>query len=264
MNDENVFADVQSEGATLDIDKAFERLSTKEDKTASESQPENKETDKPSQEGENTPADKPEPFHKHPRWMKMQSDFKAQSDEIARLKSERAAGQPVTVPDWWKKQYGDTDESKARYASVVQKDGELDWIKQQVKEDLKAETQAETQSVQAGEEYVDTQIQEMTDEGMKFERNSLLKFMVDFQEEFGAGALLDKDGNYDFRKSLSLMERMQPKEEDTSSAVRKQVASVGGRGKAASPQQSNIPVLTRNSLRRGNWRDVDTGQFTSR
>lgn len=255
---ENVFADVPSEGATLDIDKAFERLETKEDKTSSDSQPLKKETDKPSQEGVKTPVkEEIVPFHKHPRWIQQQKDLKETREKIAKLESEKTSSKSVQVPDWWIKQYGDTPESKARYEAVVQKDGELDWIKNQIKEDLKQETQAETQSIKAGEEYVTTQLGEMKDEGMKFERNTLLKFMVEFQEEFGPRALLDSDNNYDFRKALTLMEKMQPEKVDASSVVRKQVASLGGRGKAASTTSSDVPVLSRNALRRGNWRDAD-------
>lgn len=258
--EEGIFADVKSEGATLDIDKAFERLETKGE-TPVESQTTKEETDKASQGAENTPEEKT-PFHKHPRWQKMQSDFKAQAAELERLKAERTQTAPVELPKWWKDQYGETDESKQRYQAVVQKDGELEWLKQQVKEDLKKETQAEAQSVSDGETYVDTQLEEMTAEGMKFDRNSLLKFMVDFQEEFGAGALLDTEGNYDFRKSLTLMGKMQPEEEESSTDLKKQLASQGGRGKAPI-QRSAIPVLTRGQLRgNGGWRDAETGQFT--
>lgn len=250
-----VFADVPSEGATLDIDKAFERLEAKGETSSPESQPEKKETEKPSQGGKNTQAQENIPFHKHPRWQKMQTEFQKTKEELERIKAEKGENKPITVPDWWKKQYGDTPESKTRYEAVVQKDGELDWIKQQIKEDLKAETQAEQQTVKAGEEYVNTQLQELTDEGLKFEKNALLKFMVDFQNEFGPGALLDSAGNYDFRKSLTLKEKMQPDVETPN--IKKQVASMGGRGRAAAPQSSSIPVLSRNALRRGNWRDAD-------
>ena len=258
MSSEDVFADAKSEGAPLEINAALDRYSAKEDKTASESQPEKKETDKPSQKGENTPVEQT-PFHKHPRWIQTQRELKELREETARLKAERTQSQPVTVPDWWKKQYGDTTESKQRYASVVQKDGELDWIKSQILESIKSEQQAETSQTQAGEEYVNTQIQEMADEGLKFDKNVLLKFMVDFQKDYGAGGLLDAEGNYDFRKSLTLMNRMQPEVKEPD--VRKQLASVG-RGKANSAQSSGIPVVSRNALRRGTWRDADSGQFT--
>lgn len=260
----DVFANVPSEGATLEIDAALDRLSAKEDKTSSESQTENKETEKPSQEGKKTPVQDNIPFHKHPRWQKTQQELKELREETALLKADRVMGQPITVPDWWKKQYGDTPESKARYESVVQKDGELDWIKKQVLEEVENRSKTEQQTISAGEEYVSSQISEMNEEGLKFEKNSLLKFMVDFQTQFGSGALLGEDGNYDFRKSLTLMERMQPKEIDASNTVRKQVAALGGRGKGVAPQSSSIPVLSRNMLRRGNWRDADTGKFVGK
>lgn len=254
---EDIFADVPSEGATLDIDKAFERLEAKGDKTSSESQSENKETDKPSQKGDNTSA-QPTPFHKHPRWIQTQRELKELREETARLKTQ-GTNQPSEAPAWWKKQYGDTPEAKARYESVIQKDGELDWIKGQVLESIKSEQQAEQGQVKAGEEYVNTQLAELSDEGLKFEKNALLKFMVDFQTEYGAGALLDAEGNYDFRKSLALMEKMKPATEEPN--VSKQVALRGGRGKPNNQSASKIPVLSRNALRRGNWRDADTGQF---
>ena len=253
---ENVFADVPSEGATLDIDKAFERLETKETTTFSESQPEKKETEKVAQI--ETEA-KPEPFHKHPRWIKTQQELKEAREKLSKLESEK---QPtIELPKWYIDRYGDTEESKKNYQSIVQKDGELDWLKGQIKEELQRETQAETQTIKDGEEYVNTQIQEMTDEGLKFERNTLLKFMVDFQAEFGAGALLDAEGNYDFRKSLTLMEKMAPKEEDTSTDTKKQLAAIG-RGKSSAQRSSTVPVLSRKALRGGNWRDAETGQFT--
>jgi hypothetical protein len=260
MNPDEVFADAKSEGAPLEINATFDRLDAKGDKS-SESQTGMK-TDKPSQGGGNTPEAKTEPFHKHPRWIQTQKELKETREKIAKLESERTQNQPAALPDWWKKQYGDTPESKQRYEAVVQKDGELDWIKSQVLESIKSEQQAQSSQKKTGEEYVNTQIQEMTDEGLKFERNALLKFMVDFQKEYGAGGLLDDEGNYDFRKSLTLMNRMQPQESKEDSTVRKQLASVG-RGKANSARSSNIPVVSRNALRRGNWRDAETGQFKS-
>ena len=159
------------------------------------------------------------------------------------------------MPDWWKNQYGNTPESKARFEKVVQDGGELQWLKQQLKDELKAETTAEANVSKAGEEYVETQLSEMTAEGLKFERNSLLKFMVDFQEEFGPGSLLDTEGNYDFRKSLALMERLQPADADESTETKKQLAGQAGRSKSPAQSASKIPVVSRRNLRRG-WRDA--------
>lgn len=257
---EELFADVKGEGNTLDIDKAFDRLETKETVTPSESQSENKEAQQASQPADNTVAEKPEPFHKHPRWIKVQSELAETRDKLAKLETERAQGQPISLPDWWKGQYGDTQESKERYEAVLK--GELPWLKDQILQEIRSEQQAEQQQTKAGEEYVETQLAEMTDEGLAFERNKLLKFMVDFQGEYGSGSLLDSDGNYDFRKSLKLMNQLQPADVQDKT-MQKQVAAQAGRAKATSTSSTGIPVVSRKGLRRGNWRDADTGQFTS-
>ncbi len=256
---DEVFADVPSEGAKLEIDQALDRLSAKDEQTASASQPGKKETATPSKEGANIPPEEKTPFHKHPRWIQTQKELKELREETARLKAQGTQTQPTEPPDWWKKQYGDTDESKQRYQQVVQKDGELDWIKNQVLETINSQQAAEQTQITDGETYVNTQLAEMSDEGLKFEKNALLKFMVDFQEEFGAGSLLDTEGNYDFRKALNLMSKVNPTV--TEPNVRKQLPTA--RGKVNAQRPTGIPVLSRNTLRRGNWRDADTGQFTS-
>lgn len=251
MEHDGIFAEVKSEGQALDIDKVFERLETKGE-TPVESQS-TKTDGEMTDKKEETPEEKV-PFHKHPRWIQQQKDLKETRDKLSAMEKERVP--TVELPKWWKDQYGETDESKERYQSVVQKDGELEWIKQQVKEDLKKETEAEQQSVKLGEEYVDTQLQEMTDEGLKFERNALLKFMVDFQEEFGAGSLLDSEGNYDFRKSLTLMGKLSKEEEDTTTDTKKHLNALGARGKGAQ-QKTLIPQLSRSALRgKGGWREA--------
>lgn len=259
--DPEIFADVPSEGNTLDINKAFDRLDAKETATPSESQPENKGAQQASQPADNTVADKPEPFHKHPRWIKTQTELKETREKLEKLESERAQGQPITIPDWWKSQNGDTPESKERYEAVLK--GELPWLKDQILQEIRNEQQQEQQQTKQGEEYVETQLTEMKDEGAAFERNALLKFMVDFQEEYGAGALLDADGNYDFRKSLKLMNQLQPTEPQDKT-IQKQLAGQSGRAKATMTSSQGIPVVNTNRLRRGGWRDADTGQFTSR
>lgn len=254
MADE-AFADVKAEGQILDIDKSLGN--TKDN--SPESQPEKK-TEAQSQKSAESSAEEKIPFHKHPRWQKTQNELKEMREKVAKFESERTQSTPE-LPTWWKNQYGDTKESLERYQAVTQKDGELDWIKNSVLSEIDNRTKADTSQMQEANEYVDTQIAEMQDEGMKFDRNSLLKFMVDFQNEFGAGSLLDADGNYDFRKALSMKNRMQPDEVEDA-GVKKQLASQASRSKASTGSSSKIPVVTSRSLRKGGWRDADTGRFT--
>lgn len=249
---EDLFADVASEGNTLDIDKAFERLETKGE-APSESRTE--------KEGEATGGDE-KSTQEAPKdskaWAQMRREIREAKEAAATAKAEADAlknsSKAVELPKWYVDRYGDTEESKKNYAQITQKEGELDWIKNQVLSDLDQRTQAEQATATAGEQYVDTQLQEMSEEGLKFERNELLKFMVDFQKEFGAGSLLDTEGNYDFRKSLALMERLQP--EEAKENVNKTLASQASRSKVNSPSTSKIPVVNTRVLRKGGWRDA--------
>ena len=251
-----LFAEVKSEGNALDIDKAFERLETKgEAPSESRTEKEGEATGGENKEEKNTQ----EAPKESARWAQMRRDIAEAKKEAAAAKAEAAAiknaSKEVTLPAWWTKQYGDTPESKERYQLVTQKDGELDWIKQSILGELDQRSQQEQAQTQEGEQYVDSQLAEMSDEGLKFERNSLLKFMVDFQEEFGAGSLLDAEGNYDFRKSLKLMERFEADEADTSVDTKKQLASQANRSKSSTPNPSKVPVVTRKDLKKG-WREM--------
>lgn len=263
MADE-VFANVPSEGNSLDIDKAFERLEEKEQGgSPSESQPEKKEVS-PAPQGDEKDStvgeEKPLPFHKHPRWIKTQESLAQYEKRLAEYEEKIAnlekSSKTIELPQWWKDSYGDTDESKKRFTEYeTATQAERDRIKQEVKEDLQREVQQEQTTSTQGEEYVETQLAEMTEEGLKFDRNSLLKFMVDFQEEFGEGSLLDKDGNYDFRKALAMKERMTPKEVDDSTSTKKALAGQASKSKASSQSSSKVPVVSRRTLNRG-WREA--------
>jgi hypothetical protein len=263
MDPENVFADVPNEGNSLDIDKAFERLEDKDKGgSSSESQPEKK-TESPSRKGEedSTSSEDKTPFHKHPRWIKTQetlNEYKARIEDFEKKFAEvESKNKTVELPQWWKDAYGDTDDAKKRYGEYeTATQAERDRLKQEVKDDLKKEVEQETTEGKQGEEYVDEQLAEMSDEGLKFDRNGLLKFMVDFQEEFGAGSLLDKEGNYDFRKALAMKNRMEPNEPDESSETKKRLASQAGRSKVSPGNSSKIPIVSTRVLRKGGWREA--------
>lgn len=265
-----IFAESEREGqpVALDIDKAIENLSDdKVEKTSSESQSEKKQVDKePSQKGESEKSNTSEekvPFHKHPRWIKQQSDYKKAQDRIAELESKGSANSNVEVkaeelPDWWKKAYGDKHESVESYKNYLNAtQAERKQLTEQIKQDILKGFESEKNEEQSGEEYVNTQLDEMADEGLKFNRNELLKFMVDFQDEYGPGSLLDPQGNYDFRKSLELKNKMQPAKVDETLNERKKLAGETMRSKVKTGDSSTIPKVSIRNLRRGNWRDAE-------
>lgn len=263
-------ADVKSEGQSLEIDKSFERLAdNKEDKTSPESQPEKKETVKePTQKGEpkaeklkDNASDDKTPFHKHPRWIKTQETLKDYEKRLAdyetKMKEFEKKNVSEVLPDWWKSKYGETPESRKGYSDyVVATQAERDRIKDEIRNELKTDSEKQSNSQKEADEYVNVQMAEMRDEGLDFERNELLKFMVDFQKEFGPGSLLDDKGNYDFRKSLALMQKMSPKAPDASIEAKKKIGADVMRSKVRTPVNTSVPSISRKALR-GSWRDAD-------
>lgn len=266
-----IFAEVPSEGSSLDIDKSFERLAgDKGDKTLSDSQSEKKEAVKePSQKGEQKEAVKPKadntpaeqlPFHKHPRWIKTQETLKEYEKRIADFEAKQKEAEKgkssEVLPEWWKTRYGETPESRKSYENyVIATNAEREKLEERIQHNLEAKSQTEAQNKQKADEYVNTQLAEMKDEGIEFERNELLKFMVDFQKEYGSGSLLDAEGNYDFRKSLGLMQKMQPKEPDASKEAQKKIGADIMRSKVRTASASTVPSISRKALR-GSWRDL--------
>lgn len=257
MSDE-LFAEVKGEGATLDIDKSFERLATKGEES-SESQPEKNTASASQKAEESTTAEDKTPFHKHPRWIKTQETLNEYKTRIADFEKKFADleknTKQVELPEWWKKQYGETEESKTQYSQYeTATQAERDRLKADIKADLQNETKQDESQIADANKFVDEQMQEMADEGLKFDRNSLLKFMVDFQKEYGDGSLMT-DGNYDFRKALALKERMEPEATDNTD-TKKQLAANAGRSKVQAGSASKIPVISTRSLRKGGWREA--------
>ncbi len=264
---ENIFADAKPEGDA--IENAMENIAEqgKADKTAPESQPEKKEMVKePPKEGEpekdNTPPENI-PFHKHPRWIALNKKNKELEEKYSTLEQKLAdveplLKQPERLPDWWARRYGETEESQKAYREYQENtQQERERIKEEVLTAIRADRENDEKEEVNAKEVIDGQIEEMKDEGLEFETQELMKFIVDFQEKYGAGSLLDAEGNYDLRKSLELMHQLQPKAEDNSAETRRRVASNIIRSKVAPTRTSEIPVVKPGILRRGSWRDAE-------
>jgi uncharacterized membrane-anchored protein len=278
---ENIFADAKPEGDA--IENAMENIAEqgKADKTASESQPEKKEVVKePSKEGEpekdNTPPENI-PFHKHPRWIALNKKNKELEEKYSTLEQKLAdveplLKQPERLPDWWARRYGETEESQKAYREYQENtQQERERIKEEVLTAIRADRENDEKEEENAKETIEGQLEEMQDEGlitrelMTDERGhkynpaitELMKFIVDFQEKYGAGSLLDAEGNYDLRKSLELMQTFQPKAEDNSVEMKRKMASNIIRSKVAPTRTSDIPVVKPGILRRGSWRDAE-------
>ena len=259
---EELFEEVGEEGTSQETTETPES-------TGSEALPEKKQVVKSSkpQVGEETPdkIDDKQPTDKERwRWMQMRKanrELKEQTAKaLAEIESIKASKQeqPKTeaLPQWWINSYGNDEKSQQAYRTYQDNTkAEKDRIKAEVLEEIRNEQQSEVKGSEEAQTYIDTELSDMKEDGLQFETNELMKFIVDFQKDYGAGSLLDGQGNYDLRKALTLMQRFNPPQEDNRTEIKKKVAGNLLKTKV-NATESKIPVVSTRSLRRGGWREA--------
>lgn len=222
---ENFFADIKREGMSLD---------EMENQTPSESQTETNETESPEppQEGTNTPDEKKLDFHEHPRFKELIADknaLKAQVEELSKFKAEfeswkQTPKEESSIPEWFKSIYGDNPEAY-RLHQQHEKD-----IIQQAKVEALQEIEATKSNAQAEEQaanqWLEDSITELQNQGLKFERNKLLKIALEYSPT-------DEQGNLSMKKAYSIYEKLEAAEGNDKSEARKKLAS------AVAPDTSN-------------------------
>ena len=193
MSIEEILADVKQEGedpfATLEKETPAESQTEKEPETK-------KEEDKP-EEGENTPEE--EPFHK--RWekhaenlkaeleAKHQQDFETYKRELDE-KYKRPEPSDSKIPDWFKELYGENETAWQKYEEHEKaKEIEIETRMLHRQEEAKRQTQQETER---WNKWVDDEIGKLTAEGKQFDRNELIKTMLDYRPT-------DESNNFDFK-----------------------------------------------------------------
>ena len=220
---EKILAGVPSDaqGNVTLSDGATEEQQEKPAEAPAESPTETTEADKeaPPSDGaepENNQNDtKPTPYHLDPRWQKIRSENeelrttvqKMREDLEAKLASVPAAPRP---PDEdFVKLFGEDPEAMRRWQNLQKKTA--DSIKEELRAEMRHEAEAEQKILQESHRYVDESLEALEAEGKKFDRNELMKFMIDFKEKYGALPSDDAD-NIDFHKGYELMMEMKARE----------------------------------------------------
>ena len=259
-------ADIYTEGTPLFLDAI--PVNT-EETTPAESQPETKSEETTTEEVKTETEEEELPFHKHPRWKKMQEDketlaqelenTKKQVEELANSKKEE---EPISVPNWWKEQYGDDESSVSKYKQYLTNNEEFkENLKEELKQELEAEQIAEKKRIKESEDkanqYVEEQLELLKEQGKTFNKNELLKFMLDFEKEYNIPIVYTEGelkGNYNFEKAYELMTKLTPKEKNDVTSKKKEIASETMNARPAST--SGVPIISRQSLRDGDWRGI--------
>lgn len=175
------------------------------------SQPEAQEGKDDTPPAEAKPSEEEEPavfeaFHKHPRWQSLQkelkdlSQFKEQTmpllEKIATsLESNQDTIPPM--PDSFKDAFGENQalwEKQYRYEKQRE-----DRLLSAVRQELQTAIQAPTREEKKWNEWVDNSVAELEAEGLKFNRNELMKVAVDYQPT-------DKEGNISLRKAYDILQ----------------------------------------------------------
>lgn len=242
---EEILADVKQEGA--DPFAAMETDTPTESPTVNEPKEEVK-----KDEPENTPkeGDDTVPFHKHPRWIERENELKSlreREEENARVLAELTAfkeeatkrfdPQDTSVPDW----FGGTAEAWQKYQE--HESSRESQIEQKVldrQEQVKQQAQADVQKWNA---WVDTEVAKLESDGLKFDRNELIKTMLDYRPT-------DDQNNFDFKKGYQIYEALKGKD-TSSSQARKQLADSTSHTSRGESKEKNY--MTPEDLRNRSW-----------
>lgn len=250
MTDTNeVLADVKKEGSD-----PFASLE-KETPTVAPAETEPKEDvieDKP-EEGDNTPEDKL-PFHKHPHWIKREEELKELREfkesvtprlsEIDEIKS-RLPQEKAEVPDWFKELYGDNEVAYQKYNEHHQK--EVEDIEQSLIERQEAQRLQAINETERWNKWVEEEIGKLQTEGKEFDRNKLVKVMLDYSPT-------DANNNLDFQKGYKIYEALEVKPNVEKSQARKILADTTINTSKGEKEKKDY--MTANDLRNRSWPSI--------
>lgn len=264
--DQNIFADVKQEGSTPFQDEQEvtpeDSQSEKEQDVVEETEEEvETEEESPSQEGEEASKDEDEkdtpdeekevPFHKHPRWQKMQeekAELEAKVKSYDELKAtvdklqESSVQQDVKLPQWWKTLAGDDDTSKEAYQQFQAQSGQ---DREQMRKELQEEQKLAANKIEDEQKQWDTwvnkEVQDLRDTGLTFDQNELIKVAVEWQPT-------DSKGGISMKKAYDILQLQKgAKANDGKSTERKKIAAKTSSDNKGAPEKGG--TLGTNDLR---------------
>lgn len=267
METNNIFANFPQEGDT----DPFKELET----TPTESQPENVEEEvKPevgevaSDEAVNTPSESQDddniPFHKHPRWIEREQKLQELLEEreenqriIADLSnSTREVSDKLSkfdvvsadIPDWFSELYGENETAWIKYQQ--QQEIQKEELKQEILREqapLLHEMQERLEN-EKWNTWVNTEMESLESKGYKFDRNALMKTVLEFKPT-------DSQGNFDLEAGYKILQlKSQPQVDTAHSQARKQIASTAT--KTTNTVGTQKDYLTTNDLRHKSWNQL--------
>lgn len=204
-------------GSQPEIKSEDEKKETEEEKTARET--------KEQEEEDNIP------FHKHPRFKALveeknqyKKDLDAMREEMESKFSEIKDSQPKDskIPAWFTELYGENETAWTKFKE--QDKATREEIKREIREELKNEQEEKENASTKWNTWIDEQVTSLKDEGLKFDKNELMKIMMDYKPS-------DDAGNLDFKKGYEIMELLKKKDPEKSK-TRKEIVDDSGKSKS--------------------------------
>lgn len=223
-----------------------------ETETPSESLTEKEpEKEKPEEGKVETPVAEPVPFHKDPRWIKREQEaesLRATNERIERelgeLRRSRETPSDVQVPEWFTKLYGENTEAWKAYSAREQQQQQE--ITQRVIQHQQQQQQAQQAEATRWNKWVDDEIAALQADGKTFDRNKLLKVMVDFGPT--------TNDSFDFKKGYAIYEKLEGGTTEEKSQARKELADSMTKTSAGAPKTKG--ALSAAELRGRSWQSL--------
>jgi len=236
---DEVFADIKQEGSDPFADMGEE--------TPAESQT----VKEPEEEIITTPKEEDNiPFHKHPRWIERENELQALRErdaerdrQIAELTAAQQSKTSTTIPDWFSELYGDNQPAWEKYS--VHEQARTEEIEQRILARQQEEQAKAAKEEQFFQNWIDQEVAKLEAEGLKFDKNELMKTMLDYSPT-------DGNNNLDFKKGFAIYEALKKEPVNTEkSDARKQLADTTTTTSRSEPAKKDY--MTPADLRNKSW-----------
>jgi hypothetical protein len=250
MEDNTFLANLKQEGGD-----PFAELENKETDTPADSPAETKPEEAKPNEGESTKEpvvntqEEEEPFHR--RWkvreekLKTELEEKFQRDlELTKQELEQryAPKGKQPAPQFLTDMVGD-NEQVAKSFNQYERDL-IEKAKFEFSQEQERKIQAQQQEEQKWNNWIDDQVESLKEEGHQFDRNELLKTVLDYRPT-------DQNNNYDFKAALKILQLQKPKESNKSVAAKKAIADTTTSGSQG--ESSPRDYVTAKDIRNIGW-----------
>lgn len=160
--------------------------------------------------GETPPEsiDKPIPFHQHPRWIAQQSELQELRDFrdkamplLDKLTESKPAEENTEIPEWFTELFGENDAAWKKYRAYDMSQREQ--LRSEIVTEFQGQSERLAQEEKKADQWLNTEIAKLADEGLKFDRNELLKVALEYLPT-------DNEGNISLKKAYQIMQGVKP------------------------------------------------------